>query len=332
MNIQELRMLQALPLEVKIMKTEQRIREFYEHHGGDVYISEEGKDSAVVRYLVRSLYPSVPVVTVNSGLLNPYNLEHLKKDTKRIWLKPLLTQREVIEKYGYPIVSKKVAKMIRRLQNPSEDNYKSRMLSLTGYTSAGRKSVQGKLPKKWKYLIDAPFKVSEQCCYYVKHGPIDVFDKENGVHGFTGEMADEGWDRENAYLKTGCNSFGTKSKSKPIGFWTEQDVLQFIKENKIVISKAYGEIAEDKNGKLKCSKEQRTGCMTCGFGCHLEEYPNRFQRMQHEHPAMWNYCINILKYNEVLDYMGIPYKIDKFIFDKPQELNGERYNQIRICV
>lgn len=42
---------------------------------------------------------------------------------------------------------------------------------------------------------------------------------------------------------------------------------------------------------LDTTKCKRTGCVFCGFGCHLEKEPNRFQRLQVTHPALYNYCM-----------------------------------------
>ena len=63
--------------------------------------------------------------------------------------------------------------------------------------------------------------------------------------------------------------------SKPMSFWLEQDVLEYIKRYNLEIAKPYGNIIEDKNGKLSTTKMNRTGCMFCMFGCHLEKSPNR---------------------------------------------------------
>ena len=49
MDAKQLRDLQALPLKYKIMITQERIREWYEHWDGQVYISfSGGKDSTVL--------------------------------------------------------------------------------------------------------------------------------------------------------------------------------------------------------------------------------------------------------------------------------------------
>ena len=90
-----------------------------------------------------------------------------------------------------------------------------------------------------------------------------------------------------------------------MSFWLEQDVLQYIVEKGLDICEVYGEIKEvetDKDGyeyealvpgrgKLKCSKEQRTGCIFCGFGVHNEKGETRFQRLAKTHPKQYEYCM-----------------------------------------
>ena len=69
----------------------------------------------------------------------------------------------------------------------------------------------------------------------------------------------------------------------------------------------YGEIVE-KNGKLVTTGAQRTGCMFCMFGLHLEKEPNRFQRMALTHPRQHEFCIGKLGCGRVLDFIGVPYQ------------------------
>ena len=65
MELWQLKQMQSLPLEAKIIKSQQRIREWYEHWDGDVYVSfSGGKDSTVLLHLVRELYPDVPYSTI----------------------------------------------------------------------------------------------------------------------------------------------------------------------------------------------------------------------------------------------------------------------------
>ena len=159
---------------------------------------------------------------------------------------------------------------------------------------------------KWEFLLDAPFKISEECCNELKKKPMKKFDKESGKVPFVATMASEGGVREGAYLKTGCNAYNI-GKSQPMGFWTEQDVLEYIVTNNLEIANVYGEIVKDDKGLLKTTGEKRTGCMFCMFGAHLEKEPNRFQRLKETHPKQYDYCINKLGIGEVLDYIGVKY-------------------------
>ena len=43
--------------------------------------------------------------------------------------------------------------------------------------------------------------------------------------------------------------------------------------------------------KLKCTGCQRTGCLYCPFGSHLEKGETRFQRLAKTHPRQYEYCI-----------------------------------------
>ena len=93
----------------------------------------------------------------------------------------------------------------------------------------------------------------------------------------------------------------------PLSFWTEQDVLQYILNEKIQIPAVYGDIVRAGN-KLTTTGEHRTGCMFCPTGIHLEKHPNRFQRMAKTHPKIYDYCIHELGLGELLDYVGVDYK------------------------
>lgn len=71
--------------------------------------------------------------------------------------------------------------------------------------------------------------------------------------------------------------------SRPLSFWTEQDVLRYAKINNVSIAKVYGNI-EKEGSEYKCTGLNRTGCMFCMFGLQNELSPNRFERMKITHP------------------------------------------------
>jgi 3'-phosphoadenosine 5'-phosphosulfate sulfotransferase (PAPS reductase)/FAD synthetase len=124
-------------------------------------------------------------------------------------------------------------------------------------------------------------------------------------------MADESDMRTTEYMANGgCNFFNTKrEKSWPLGFWTEQDVLQYLSVNNIPYATVYGEIC-GRGDQLITTGVKRTGCMFCMFGVHMEKEPNRFQRMQITHPKQWEYCMYQLGLKEVLEYIGVPWNND----------------------
>lgn len=298
MNIKELRMLQALPLEVKIAKSKLRIKDAVDMFGiNGLYTSfSGGKDSRVLVDLVKEDYPEIPTVFCNTTLEYKSVLEHGKKYADVV-IRPKMNYAATITKYGYPCISKAQAMAIRKIttQNLSEQ-YRNKLLH------GDEKGTAGKLSNKWHYLLHkADFKISEQCCDVMKKRPFKKYRKDTGRYPIIGTMADESQNRQSRYLKeNGCNAFYGKSpKSVPLGFWTEQDILQYIYEKKLDIAEEYGEVIwSNEKHKFVTTGESRTGCVGCIFGCHLQRSENRFQRMKRKHPEYYDYCMRGGKYNE----------------------------------
>lgn len=263
-----------------------------------------GKDSTVLLDLVRNtpgVY-DVPAVFCDTGLEYPEIREFARLNADVV-LRPKLTFKEVIEKYGFPVISKEQAQYIRQYTTTKSDKLKNLRFN-------GGEKGNFCISKKWRYLIDAPFKVSEQCCDVMKKRPFKAYEKLSGRKPMTGVMACESNLRKQQYQKNGCNSFDANNpKSSPMGFWTEQDVLNYMKINELEYASVYGEIIPDPNveNALTTSGCKRTGCMFCMFGVHLEHEPNRFQLMKETHPKQYSYCMKNLGLAEVLDYIGVPY-------------------------
>ena len=148
---------QAWPLERKIEESLARIAEWYQAWDGKVYIAYSGgKDSEVLTYLVRSLYPDVPAVFTNTGLEYPEIIRHVRSMPNLVVLRPKMRFKEVIERYGYPAISKKVARVLYKLNRPqTAANATSRRLYLEGINSSGKPNPYWKLPDKWHYLIES---------------------------------------------------------------------------------------------------------------------------------------------------------------------------------
>lgn len=103
---------------------------------------------------------------------------------------------------------------------------------------------------KYKYLLDADFLISNRCCYNMKKAPAHHYGTQTKRKPMVGTMADESLQRKQAWMRTGCNAFNTTKKSAPLSFWTEQDILQYIKENNIEICSVYGDSTRRKQSIL----------------------------------------------------------------------------------
>ncbi len=305
MEVWQLKQLQGLPLEVKIEKTKQRIIEWYNHFNGQVYYSfSGGKDSTVLRHLVLSLFPDVPGVFVNTGNEYPETIKFVRKQSNIIWLRPKMKLKEVYEKYGYPVGSKKLAYDIYKLRHHNlSDKYRNYLLN------GDERGTAGKIPKWSRCLLDAPFEVHKKCCTIIKISPLNKYHRKTGRVPMTGETAQESKTRQDAYLEHGCNSYDSGiPKSTPLGFWTDADIMEYLYRFKVEICSLYGSIIKGRDGKYRLTGLQRLGCASCLFGVHLEEYPNRFQKMELSHPKLHRHCMEYLGIKQPLEYLKIPYR------------------------
>lgn len=218
--------------------------------------------------------------------------------------------------------------------------------------------------ERYKFFVDCPFEISSECCKIMKKGPAHTYGKKTGRKPMTAQMASESRLRTQQWLKNGCNGFNMKTPiSNPMSFWTEQDVLLYIrlylkppfkqawndvqyahgskrkKARKFLkkwdfikcgIASVYGDVVADYEGMgqtegqislaeigifdlerplLKTTGCDRTGCMFCGYGCHLEKSPGRFERMKITHPKQYAYIMRSwneggLGFKEVIDWIN----------------------------
>lgn len=112
-------------------------------------------------------------------------------------------------------------------------------------------------------------------------------------------MTEESTTRKTAWIRSGCNAFtGNRPISSPISFWKKSDVLECLYKNNIpYVKEVYGDIVCE-NGVYTTTKQKRTGCIFCGFGCHLEKEPNKFQTLAVLEPQLYDYCMRGGKYDE----------------------------------
>lgn len=318
---------------------------------GQVYVSfSGGKDSTVLADLCARACKqygwTLYLLFVNTGLEYPEIQKFVK--TFAEWLRttyeievvldvvrPEMRFDEVLKKYGYPVISKSVSHAVRIAKRNPNGNV---MKNVFNPENKGRFGFY-----KWKFLIDSEIPTSEECCNAMKKAPAKKYAKETGRKAILGTMACESSLRYSNWLKNGCNAFDTKTPtSQPLSFWTEQDNLHYIKKYDVPYCSVYGDIAVDfdddtipdeqiniidflgdyePEDKLKTTGCDRTGCIFCMFGCHLEKEPNRFQKLKQTHPRQYEYCIGGgemvegkwqpskegLGLGHVLDYIGVKY-------------------------
>jgi 3'-phosphoadenosine 5'-phosphosulfate sulfotransferase (PAPS reductase)/FAD synthetase len=184
--------------------------------------------------------------------------------------------------------------------------------------------------ERYKFLLDCPVPISSKCCNVMKKAPVHEYAQCTGRKPMTAQMASESRLRTQQWLKNGCNGFDMKSPiSNPMSFWTEQDVLLYIRENHISICSVYGDVVTDdeEHGQMTLADVSdmgifdlgrpelhttgcdRTGCMFCGYGCHLEKSPGRFERMKITHPKQYEFIMRPrseggLGYKDVIDWIN----------------------------
>jgi len=161
--------------------------------------------------------------------------------------------------------------------------------------------------EKYKFFLDAPFEISNKCCNIMKKNPVHKYHKDTGRVPITAQMASESRLRTQKWLQNSCNGFNLRiPTSNPMSFWTEQDVLLYIKSHNLEICSVYGDVVSDDeewgqidmaewtgmeifelgNKPLHCTGVPRTGCVACGFGCHISG-DERFLKLKESHPNMY---------------------------------------------
>jgi 3'-phosphoadenosine 5'-phosphosulfate sulfotransferase (PAPS reductase)/FAD synthetase len=296
MTLQELRERQSWSLEQKIDHSLGVIEQYHTTLNGKVYVAfSGGKDSTVLYWLARRLYPDIKACFCNTRNEYPeivrfvLDMKHSGYNIDIVF--PKYKPHEIAEIFGFPLVSKQTANLVWYKRN-RPDTQKALQAIDNDRTAIAR------VANKWRYLFDVPYEVSDKCCEYMKKKPMHEYDLKMGLSPILGTMACESKIRETAYIHTGhCNTFNNrdkrKQKSRPLSIWTENDVWECIKKYDIPICDIY-----TKPGGLT-----RTGCACCGFGAQFAD-DKRMQYCYDNYPKLYDYFMkfsnNGVEYREAL--------------------------------
>lgn len=307
----ELKQMQSLSLPSKIQMTRQRIRAWIDEFGENgVYVSfSGGKDSTVLLDIVRKDYPNVEAVFINTGLEYPSVRQFAESKENVTVLRPKTNFHDVICKHGYPVISKEVAGKTDEVRksiakgNTSTVRYRQFM---------GLEKKENGEPSEfnyehYKYLLSAPFRISDRCCEVMKKAPAHRYNNQRKRVPIIAVMADESRNRRGKWIKHGCNAFDLKHpESNPMSFWTEQDVLTYIHTYNLTIADAYGQVVVKNDGidgqinihdclgdyrdcQFETTGCKRTGCIFCMFGITRDK--DRFIRLAEQEPKLCDYVM-----------------------------------------
>lgn len=320
--------------EDKVAWAEQRVldwKDACEEHGKNYAVSVGGLDSITLLAFCRKVLEE-DVQGVSVSVLEDRSIQAVHKEMGVIPIKPLKNKVQVLQEYGFPVVSKLAAAKISRLQTPGDTSPIVRAY-MTGDMGAWGKfghNEKFKLPDKWVELFGglyadmrpdlnckvAPFKVSDQCCYWMKELPAQQYQEEHNIWPFLGLMQSEGGRRQYSLRLHGCNYIGeSTARSCPFNYFYRQDILQLALDLRVRVPEIYGEIVIEPDGTLRTTKAQRTGCSMCGFGIHLDGRPHHFDLLREQNPKEWEFwmyrCCTDPETGEkygwgrVLDYIGV---------------------------
>lgn len=337
--------MQALPYEVKLEKAKIRAYEFLEEterRGLNQHVSVGGLDSITLLMFLRKIGINVPAISVSG--LEDQSIQRVHKELGVIKVIGEKSKVQVLNEFGFPVISKRISGNIEKIQNPTEKNKTVRHAIITGECGAQghfAKNSRMQLPKKWLELFGgadeegqqykkAFFKVSNKCCEHLKERPCRKWAKEHNSVPYLGIMASEGGQREDGIIEHGCNYYGkTVIRSAPFGIFLRQDLLQLALDLDVPVPSIYGTIERDKDGNLYTTKAQRTGCSMCGYGVHMEKRPHRFDQLRERNPKEWEFYMykcctdpetgKKFGWGAVLDYIGVEWEDDllaqKTLFD-----------------
>jgi len=277
----------------KIILAESVIHSAYKANDGKLFISfSGGKDSTILRHIALRLYPDLKVVFSNTTNELAEVIRYVKTFPNVITVQPKLNFTEVVEKYGFPLVSKEVSQKVNELKRTH-----GRTTRLKRFQ--GDIKGNGKLSNKWRFLAEKEFDVTHKCCSILKKNPLEKWAREEGLKPIIALMEDE------SRLRQQLSLYGKDDGKKVYPFlrtkWTEEDIWEYAETFGIRFAECYYD--RYVNGQL-IKARTRTGCEYCAFGITMEK-EDRFERSRLSAPKRYEKMMNVsnngVTFREVID-------------------------------
>lgn len=270
---------------------------FLHYYPNAVAMFSGGIDSTMLLHAMRRI--KADVVGKFGNTTNEFaDILRFVKQTPNIEIvNPKINFKECIEKFGFPLISKKNARMINDCRHPTGKNDASINLYMTGIRKDGQK---GKfiIPKSLRYLLDVPFDITHKCCTILKHNPLG----NNNCGACIGTMATDSNMRKESYKKTGCINYGDNT-CRPLSIFTKKDIWEYQKRYNVPYTTIY-----DKG-------ETNTGCAYCGMGLLFDR--TRYDRVKKLEPKRFEEMMEIknngIRFIEAIQMvLSKPKRVSKF--------------------
>ncbi|CAA6807585.1 MAG: Unknown protein [uncultured Sulfurovum sp.] len=307
-NLSKNNLFDVMGLQIKVDAAKKVLIKAYNENNGKLFISySAGKDSTILRHIALSLYPDLEVVFSNTSNELKEVLEYAKKTPNVIIVNPKMNFKQVIMKYGFPLVSKEISQKVNEIKRTHGKRTRLKRMY-------GDHKNNGKLSNKWRFLAEQSFDVTEKCCKILKKDPLENWGKSRNLKPIIALMKDE------SNLRKQLSLYGKDDGNKIYPFlktgWTEEDIFLYADLHNIRFAECYYDRIVD--GVL-VKKRDRTGCEYCMFGIDQEKTdrfersriltPKRFKaNMKIENNGVtFEEAYNLIKYEEhpiVLDLYG----------------------------
>ena len=260
-------------LNQKIFSAMTIISQFYELNDGKVHVSYSGgMDSTVLLHISRRVKKDIKALHLDTMQEYKGVKEQVRRTSNVVIIKPEMTFTQVVNKFGYPVISKRIARMIYDRQHPTEENKRTRELNDQKFFDGDKGKVRNSFyfSDKHRYLLDTNIPITHKCCNITKEKPLIKYRKQNKEGAIIGMLADESSNRKRE-LNGKC--INTKSNTcNPFKGWSKQDVLEYAYVYKLRFASEYGTLFYDgTDKKYKTTKLDRTGCKGCLFGCNTQK-------------------------------------------------------------